>query len=257
MKRVLCILAAFAALYPVALRGQSLIIAGGGFVGVWDTEIDIANPSGIPSDITLSIRGIPSLGPCNCAGPVTYTLPANGTIRVLASDFLGGPYAGPQMIRLDQVPVVGDGPQPALPIVHARAVSQASSCQFAELPVTREETLQALNPSALAFPGASRLAGVYSNLILEFVGGSGGPGEALLELFDRDGVSRGSATISVAGEMTVQATTVVDIVGFLGVAELDGGQMRVTKTSGDGVLWGVLTTVGAEGSLRVSVGANP
>lgn len=236
---------------PAALRADSLIIAGGGFAGPWDTEIEMANTLADPIDVTLSIRGLPLGAPCPpaCTGS-TYTVPGHGMRRVLASDFIGELYIGPQMIRVET-----DAGVPA-PVVHARSVSQFSAAQFAELPVIRESSLEALDPAVLVLPGASRRSGVHSNLIIESIGGLLTT-EVQLELFDSDGQLLGSGRIAVTGESTFHATTVVDVVGVLGVSELDSGQLRVTKRSGDGFLWGVLATVVGEGSLKVSLGANP
>lgn len=248
--RVLALLAIGFA--PAVLRADSLIIAGGGFVGPWDTEIEMANTLADPIEVTLTIRGLPLGLPCppNCAGSA-YTVPGHGVRRVLASDFIGDIYMGPQMIRVE----TADG-VPA-PVVHARAVSQFSTAQFAELPVLRESSLEVLDPAVLVLPGASRLSGIHSNLILESLGFDPSTTEVLLELFDSDGQLLGSGQVTVTGESTFHATTVVDVVGALGVSTLEAGQVRVTKLSGDGVLWGVLATVVGEGSLKVSVGANP
>src|SRR5262245_24573237 len=115
-------LAIAAAALPSLLSADSLVIAGAGFVGKWDTEVDIANVASNPIQVTLSIQGLPLAVPCppNCPGK-TYDVPARGTITVRASDFLGSIYAGPQMVRVE---TVQGGP---LPVVHARSVSSTSS----------------------------------------------------------------------------------------------------------------------------------
>lgn len=110
----------------------------------------------------------------------------------------------------------------------------------------------------LVFPGARRSDGVYSNLILESLGPDATSTSAVLvEVFDSEGQRRGSVPLIVTGESTIQAVTLVDVVGAAGVPTLDGGQVRVTRTAGPGVLWGALATVYREGFLQVSVGANP
>lgn len=236
-----------------ALRGETLLIAAGGFVGAWDTEIEMANVLGDPVDVTLSITGIPSGLPCppNCTSQ-TLTLPGHGTQRVLASAFLGSVYAGPQMIRVD----TPDGV--AAPSVHARSLSNSSETQFAELPVVRLSTIEALDTSVLVFPGATRQSGVYSNLILEGIGGSFTGGSLVtVEAFDSSGQSLASQTFTITGESTFQATTIVDVLARLGISELEDGQIRVTRVTGTGSLWGVLTNVLASGALKVKLGANP
>lgn len=244
-----------------ALRAEDLIIAGAGFVGTWDTEIDMANVLADPVEVSLSIVGLPLGLPCppNCTSK-GYTLPGNGTLHVLASDFIGELYQGPQMIRLETA-----AGTPA-PVVHARSVSSLSAAQFAELPVIRESTLEALDTSVLVFPGAMRQSGVYSNLILEQIGGNFLGSQVMVEIFDSNGQRLGGKTFAVAGEQTAQATTIVDVVakilGTLGppgsdLPILEDGQVRVTRLSGTGSLWGVLTTVLGTGSLKVQTGANP
>ena len=256
MKRILravaMAVAATIAAGAASLRAETLIIAAGGWVGPWDTEIEMANTEADPIDVFLSVHGVPLGAPCPpaCNGK-TYTVPGNGLLRVLASDFLGELYRGPQMIRVET-----DAGVPA-PVVHARSVSQASTAQFAELPVIREDSLLALDPQVLVLPGASRQGGIRSNVILESIGGGLVPTAVHIELFDAGGQLLGAGDFVVMGDATIQATTIVDVVGALGVSTLASGQVRVTKIAGPGVLWGVLATVVGEGSLKISMGANP
>ena len=235
------------------LRGETLIVAAGGFVGAWDTEIELANTLADPVDVTLSITGIPLGLPCppNCTSQ-TLTLPGHGTQRVLASAFLGSVYSGPQMIRVDTP--TGE----AAPSVHARSINAVSQTQFAELPVVRLSTIEGLDTSVLVFPGVMRQTGVYSNLILEGIGGSFSGGSTVtVELFDASGQSLASRSFEITGESTFQATTIQDVVARLGVTEIEDGQIRVTRVTGTGSLWGVLTNVLESGALKVKLGANP
>jgi hypothetical protein len=243
-------LAIAAAALPALLFADSLVIAGAGFAGKWDTEIDIANVSSNPIQVTLSIQGLPLAVPCppNCPGK-TYDVPARGTITVLASDFIGAIYAGPQMV---QVETALGGP---LPVVHARSVSSASTCEFAELPVVRRESIAAMVVPILVFPGVVRGGGTYSNLILEALGGAGASVD--IELLDAVGNSLGSGVFVIPGESTSSAFTLVDVAAHFGVDTLELGQVRATKIDGTGVLWGALSTISPDGSVRVTVGANP
>jgi hypothetical protein len=235
-----------------SLRGEVLIVTGGGFVGAWDTEIDLANVSSEPVDVALFIEGLPLGAPCPpaCNGG-GVTVPGHGTRRVLASEFLGETYAGPQMIRVETPQGV-----PA-PVVHARSISDSSQTQFAELPVLRESTLTSLDTSVLVFPGASREDGVYSNLVLQSLGGGFLPTEVMVEVFDAEGHLLGARPLMVSGDAAFHATTVVDVVAFLGVSTLSSGQVRVTRVAGTGTLWGILTTVLRVGALKVNLGVIP
>ncbi len=251
MKRVVCLAALVALLStPLFAADDVLIIAGAGFAGKWDTAIDLANVSDEPIEVRLSIPGLPLAIPCppNCTGQ-TYTLPGAGTLLVLASDFLGAMYPGPQLVRVEAL----DGAP--LPSVHARSVSSEDSCQFAELPVLRESAIKGLAAPVLAFPGASRGDGVYSNLILEAL--QPFPVSVQVELRSAAGDLLGSAVFVVPGAVTASALTVVDIVGVLGVANVGNAQIRVRNVTGNAPVWGVLTTVAQNGSLRVAIGGNP
>lgn len=246
-----CLCLAFAAVaLPGLAAADSLIIAGAGVAGKWNTEIDIANVSTDPMQVTLSIQGPLLEAPCppNCPGK-TYDLPGKGTITVLASDFLVPAFSGPQMVRVD---ASGGAP---LPVVHARSVNSTSSCSFAELPVMRESSITALAASVLVFPGVVRNGGTYSNLILEALGGAGATVE--VELVDASGNSMGTNTYAIPGESTSSAFTLVDVAKQFGTDTLPLGQVRATMVGGTGVLWGALSTIGADGSVRVTVGANP
>jgi len=239
-----------AAALPAVLSADSLVIAGAGVAGKWDTEVDIANVSTNPIQVTLSIQGPPLEVPCppNCPGK-TYDLPGKGTITVLASDFLGALFSGPQMVRVKASE--GD----PLPVVHARSVNSTSSCSFAELPVVRESSIDAMGASVLVFPGIVHSDGTYSNLILETLGGAGASVE--VELLDSSGTSLGTKTYAIPGESTSSAFTLVDVAKQFGIDDLPLGQVRATMVGGTGVLWGALSTISADGSVRVTVGANP
>ena len=239
-----------------ALAGQRafaqdvLVVAGGGVAGKWDTDFELANTSAEPVDVSISIEGLPLGVPCppNCTSG-GGTIPGHGALRVRASDFIGATYPGPQIVRIE---TLNGAP---LPVVHARSVSSESSCQFAELPVVRQSTIESLHASTLVFPGAARGDGFYTNLILEVLGPT--PTSVQVELFDATGHSLGSAPFQVPGLPTFAAFTLVDVAGFFGVSTLQDGQVRVSNLTTSAPLWGVLATVGSNGSLRVALGANP
>jgi hypothetical protein len=231
----------------------TLIIAGGGFAGPWDTEIELANTQPGAVEGTIGIVGLPLYVPCPpaCNGTL-FSLPANGSIRLTASSFLGEVYEGPQMIR---VTTAAEAP---LPVVHARIVNRDRPSQAADLPVLRESTIAALGAPVLLFPGAKRLPGAYSNLILE----TDAPDlnevtEVLVEAFDPQGQRLAGASYLVAGLQAFRATTLVDVLGQLGVASLEAGQIRVTHAVAGRALWGVLTIVSRDHGLSVAAGANP
>ena len=241
---------------PALAADDVLIVAGAGIAGDWDTEFQLANVSPSPIDVELGIQGLPLGVPCppNCTGG-GGTIPGSGTMRILASDFLGEIYQGPQMLQVQTLT-----PGAPAPVVHARSFRRGNACQFAELPVVRESAIDALDAPVLVFPGASRGGGTYSNLILEALFVENLPltrTTVEVELLDAAGHSLGSAALEVPGMVTFSALTIVDVVGFFGVASLENGQVRVRNKTPNGPLWGILTTIGAQQSLQVSLGANP
>jgi hypothetical protein len=232
---------------------DTLIVAGAGFAGSWDTEIELANTQPGTIEGTIGIVGLPLFVPCPPACNGTFfSLPANATLRLTASSFLGEVYEGPQMIR------VATAAEAPLPIVHARIVNRDRTSQAADLPVLRESTIAALGVPALVFPGAKRLPGVYSNLILQTDAPDlDGTTEVLVEAFDGEGRRLGSGTCLVAGLQAFRATTLVDVLAWLRVPALERGQIRVTHAVPGRTLWGVLTIVSREEGLSVAAGANP
>jgi hypothetical protein len=141
------------------------------------------------------------------------------------------------------------------PTVTARVVNRDRPTQTIELPVIRRSTIEALNPTLLAFPSAKRSADSHTNLILSEVSWVEGRALSLVvEAYSPDGERPGS---SVAFEVTTGSTLfLVDVLAQLGVSELDGGRIRVTKTGGSGLMWGLLATLSDDGRVSVSPGAN-
>jgi len=242
--------AAVVAAFPALAAEDRLVIAGGGVAGRWNTEFKLANVSTEPVDATLSIGGLPLGVPCppNCTTE-SFRIPGGGTILIDATQFIGEMYVGPQIVTVE---TAGDAP---LPIVHARSFSADSACQFAELPVIRESTIKAMDPPVLVFPGVTRGGGSYTNLILESLSDTATSVE--VELRDSEGQILGTATFPVPGRVTGAALTLVDVAAHFGVETIENGQVRVRNLTATGPVWGVLATVGAEGSLEVAIGANP
>jgi hypothetical protein len=107
----------------------------------------------------------------------------------------------------------------------------------------------------LTFPGAWRGAGVHSNLVLAEVSEEGAELTYLVEAYSAAGelVAR-SEPLSLGTSQTVE---LADVLALLGVSMLDGGQIRVSKLSGTGLLWGLLATAADDGTLSTSPGTNP
>ena len=236
---------------PSTSAGQvppdDLIITGAGWFNGWDTEIELADSEhGVGT--TGSIFTVTGLsGPCPpICESVPYSIPPKGSVRILASE------AFPFIQALLTLHVTTDTEQP-LPIVRARVFSRSIPGQSAEIPVFRNPTVSPRSLPVLVFPGLRRQPGVYSNLILQSFGTFGG--DVLVEVFGPDGRLLGSEVVPTP-RIESAPVVLVDVADRLGVAEADGGQVRVTHQSGRG-LWGVLATVYADGRLAVVGGANP
>jgi virginiamycin B lyase len=231
---------------------DSLLIAGAGWIGSWDTDIELANPTSALLEGWIFAPVPPILAPCPPACASTpFSIPANGTFHVRASEFIGELFLGPRTLRIETL-------SGTLPVAHARVVNRARPTQAADLPVLAESRLRALDPDVLVFPAATRLPAVHGNLFLTNVGSDPSSSMAVLvEAYSPDGLLAGSRSFSVPPEGGFSGFTIPDVLARLGVASLENGQIRVTKVSGGGTLWGLLSTVSDEGWLSVAEGVNP
>ncbi len=186
-------------------------------------------------------------GPCPpICESFPYSIPPKGSVRILVSE------AFPFIQALLTIHVTTDTEQP-LPIVRARVFNGAVPGQSADIPVFRNPTISPRKFSVLAFPGLRRQPGIYSNLILQSF--EMFSTDVLVEAFGPDGRLLGSEVVSTTRFQT-EPLVLLDVAGRLGLAEADGGQVRVTNRSGGG-LWGVLATVYSGSRLDVIAGANP
>lgn len=241
------VLVSAAALAQIA--PDDLIITGAGFGKGWDTEIELVDSElGAGTSGSVSIRTALA-GPCPpICTEVPYTIPPRGTTRIRLSQ------AFPAFSGLVTVHVSTDTEQP-LPIVHARIFNGVQPVQAADVPVFRNPTLSPRSFPVLVFPGLARAAGVYSNLVIQNLDPSL-PADLLVEAFSPDGAPLGSETVTAPRE-PFGTVVLVDVAGRFGAAQVDGGSVRVTRRSGQQLVWGVLATVYADGRLTVVPGANP
>ena len=228
-----------------------LVIVGAGYEPPWDTDIELAN--GGTRLVEAVVSGVPgSLSPCLSCPEWPVSIPPGGTAHATAELALTAFGSGFPAIRTVYV-IPLNGPDP--PTVAARVVNRVRPTQTTELPVIRYSTLEALNPSVLAFPGATRTSTARTNLILaeaRLFGTLSGT----LEVFSSNGALLGSGTFEI-GPGRHRTLFLMDVLQKLGVLHLEGGQIRVTKTGGDGLMWGVLATVHEDGRVSVSSGVNP
>jgi hypothetical protein len=233
----------------IAFAGDSLVIVGAGYAPPWDTDFVLANREQQESEIWVGPSRTPLSHCLSCPG-VTVVLPPDGTGKTTALTMLAA-YAS--FVGVTTAYVVPHGS--SLPTVTARVVNRARPGQSIELPVVRYSTIEALNPAVLSFPAATRSPDSHSNLFVAEVSREQGRGlSVLVEAYSSAGDRLGSTAFVLSNGTTL---FLVDVLAKLGVASLDGGQIRVIKNGGSGLMWGLLTTVSNEGRVSVSPGVNP
>lgn len=248
--RVVAVVLVTLCLSTVLLAGDSLVIVGAGYAPPWDTDILLANRESAESLLWVG-PSRSNLSAClSCPGVTVFLLPyetgktTGQTVLHAYADFIG-------VTTLYVVPPSGY----ALPTVTARVVNRERPSQAIELPVVRFSTIEALNPTVLSFPGARRSSVSHSNLFIAEVTREQGRGLSVrVEAYSTAGDRLGSAAYDLSNGTTL---FLVDALARLGVSELDSGQIRVTKTGGSGLMWGLLATVYDEGRVSVSPGLNP
>lgn len=222
-----------------------LVAIGAGVAGTWETEIEFANLE----DRDLSVFAGEQPNPFVCVtspcGIAYSALPRKGTTRVVTTSGDFGRFTGRLFIGADDAE--------ELPTARARVVNRARPSQAIELPLFRRSTLVALNPGALAFPFRFLTAGEHSNLFVSEIGLSSDLA-VTIEAFAFSGDRLASTTRSLAPGETI---FLVDVLTQLGVTAISEGQVRVTKTGGAGILWGLLSTVSDDGRVTVAVGRHP
>jgi hypothetical protein len=227
-----------------------LVAVGAGYTGGWNTEFEVAN--GSADSLGIVIRGQPNPSGL-CPGPCPPTLAASP----LGIGKVSGPFGLPPSF-VGTVYLVSNAEAKRF-AARARIFNVARPTQSIEIPVFQLSTLVAMNPSVLSFPSAARTPSGHSNLVLGEISSSGSL-SMLVEAFSGSGQHLGSLPLSITApplDIEHRSIFLVDVLASLGISELDSGQIRVTKTGGDGVMWGLLATVTAEGGVAVSIGQNP
>jgi hypothetical protein len=124
--------------------------------------------------------------------------------------------------------------------------------------VVRLATVLALNPGVLVLPGAIAGQAGRSNLLVANLGEIGqfdGDSVTLrIEVLDATGVTLASRELSLDFRNT---KVLADVVRWAGAADLDHGQLVVTKAGGAGKFWAIMPVVRADGSVSVSNGFIP
>lgn len=211
------------------------VVAGAGTFNGWETTISYSNEQLRPTELVASFlrQPITICGVCPWQGYAR--LPGHGTDSVDVR-------TGPTLVFSRSYD------RGELPTERARVRYAPIPGRATDLPAVRLSTINDRDPQVLVFPGATRSASSRSNLFLSDVWQQGAL-DVRIDVFSAEGTLLGSEILPpVIGSF-------VDYLGRLGIHELTNGQIRVTKTGGDALLWGALTTV--DGDAIVSdVGRN-
>ena len=222
-----------------------LVAVGAGVAGTWETEFDFANNEGLPLSVFAGEQPHEFVCVTSPCGIVYATLPRTGAARIVATPADFGRFTG----RL----FVGAHDAEELPTVRARVVNRARPTQAIELPLFRRSTLVALDPRVLAFPSAVRTATAHTNLFVSEITLTAGL-TVLVEAYSTTGQQLGQRTIALAPGETV---FLQDVLPTLGASTITDGQIRVTKSSGAGKMWGLSATVYDDGRVTVATGKHP
>lgn len=253
--RVLTLAAALCTLSRTA-AADSLVVTGTGSPGTWTTQLEIANPGS--TDLRMTIYQ--AAGFQECSFPVcpfvTLVVPADGTALVETSALSFDSATQLQTIYVTPSDDV------TLPTVRAQATNLSQPSQKNILPVVRLSTLNLLAPSVLSFPAASRTSTTHSNIGVGVVAPDGtNPMFSIrIDVLSSTGTLLASRTFAntIVPELGSGANIfLVDVLGLLGIGDLEEGQIRVTKLSGDGALWGEMATVTSDCGVLMTEGINP
>lgn len=228
---------------------ETLLAFGAGTIGTWATEYSLSNKTAAAISVYLgNTPEVPTVcPPVTGCSPFAISIPlvANGSARS------SGPAVGFGMMHLKATNNL------TAPVVKARIVNTAAPSQWADLPVFRLSTLLALNPAELVFPGATRSGSSHSNLLLAVLRAENDftprSISVVVEVLSSSGQVLGSRDLNLDGGSPI---FLVDALSSFGVTSLDQGQVRVIKTGGNGVLWGIMPSINADGTVTVSLGVN-
>lgn len=246
-------------------RADSAVIIGAGRVGTWSTTGYVTNPN--PSAESLSVDAVPLPCPPPLLCPiVAVTVPPLGSASL--DDKLGGGFQTLYVSQLEPQP-------PAFPLVHASLVNSLdfggsfTYNRSVDIPVVLLSRLIAADLSTLNFGGLHQEAVplvcalgapcfgplAHSTLVLGNIQRSDGiSGEDLpvtLELFDQDGNLLGSGSLTIPYGETVAFQPLPYLLPPDSLS-----QLRVTRTSGRALMWGVLYTQQIDGAVTASAGVN-
>jgi len=263
-------------------RGQNALVAAGvGSLGLWDTQVELANPFDDPMVVVISEFAFNGIGGCDFGCNTTsVTLPPHGGQTLSIPNGVINPDSTPPIAALAPGHLFTLfiascasclGSPTLLPVAHVHAVNRATNAQT-EFPVlTMPAILSRSQPTQLTFPGISKSDGEHCNLVLTSINTdfSVSAITATVTLRDPSGKILGSTTVSNQSSdcLFLQEAPylsrgcanlfIPDVGGQLGGVSLSNGVLDVTQDAGGAALWGQLYCVNSSGSVTTYSGFNP
>ncbi len=264
------------------VRAQNALVAAGvGSLGLWDSQIELANPFDLPITVVISEFAFNAIGGCDFGCNTTSaTLPPHGSQTLtIPSDGIN-PDGTPPIAALGPGHVFTlfiascaacPGSPTQLPVAHVHAVNRGTNAQT-EFPVLSVPTiLSRPQPTHLTFPGISKNDEAHCNLVLTSIDTDFSTISltATVTLRDSSGQVLGSTNVSNRSSdclLPLNAPSlskgcanlfIPDIGGQLGGVSLSNGVLDVTQDAGGAALWGQLYCVNSSGSVSTYSGFNP
>jgi hypothetical protein len=238
----------------ISAAQDTAVILGAGQIGSWSTVGFVANASS--NTVQVTIR--PFAGPCPlvCVPPGA-DLPAHASVsleNLLATNETASTFA---TFYLTAKPPTGSPSDATVPVpdIGARLVDQTHPGRSVYVPVILLSRLEAASPTALNFGGVYHGGFGHSNLVLGNIVRAAGTNfddlPVTINLFDAGGTLLGSASLTIPYNAT---TLIGDVANYVSTVPVALGQLRVTKTGGGALMWGILYTVDANGAVTATPG---
>jgi hypothetical protein len=242
---------------------DSAVIVGAGEVGTWTTTGYVANPNASTDTLIVTYAPIRCQALTGC--PPAFVLGPLGSAFMVAAAF--GEFGTFYVTQQESSP-------PPFPLVRASFATSTAPVRSVDIPVVLLSRLMSANISKLNFGGITDASpppcafptvcyAPHSTLVLGNIQrDDGGPAEDLpveLDLFDPSGILVGSAPLTIPyGETAL----IGNVARYIGEASPGGGplgfagQLRVTRTSGNALMWGIVYTTAVDGAVTASAGVN-
>ncbi len=269
-------------LVATSARAQNALVAAGvGSLGLWDSQVELANPFDEPMVVVISEFAFNAIGGCDFGCNTTsVTLPPHGSQTLSIPNGVINPDNIAQIAALAQDHVFTlfiascascAGSPALLPVVHVHAVNRASNAQTEFPALSVPAILSRSRPTQLTFPGISKNEGEHCNLVLTSINSNFSVTNltATVKLRNPAGQVLGSTTVStLSGDCLFTESApflsegcanlfVPDIGGQLGGVSLSDGVLDVTQDAGGAALWGQLYCVNSSGAVSTYSGFNP